>query len=375
MTMASQGDLPLAALEEWMRRFYHTAEIDIGSSGVLDLTVDQLCALTGTELTELGPLPLHDSEPYGGHELRSALATRWTGGDPDPVMVTHGSSEAIWLIMNLAIQPGETMIVVDPVYPQLAEIARWRGVNIVRWKLRVEDDFVPDLDMLEQLIRQCHPAMIVVNFPHNPTGTTISADDQTRLIQLASDSDAWLVWDHAFGELTYEAPPLPIPWARAQKTISLGTLSKSYGLPGLRVGWVVAPTDLLRRMAVMRDYLALYVSPVLEFFAAAAVQNADKIVAKQRAHAQANRALLLDWADAMGDQIRVTRPLGGVSAAVGLPVGVEVEKLCTTLANQRVLLVPGASFGPSLTNHVRLGFGGPRTDLASGLQALAALLA
>ena len=99
-------DIAIARLEAWMRDYYHKVDHDIGSSGVRDLTMAELRALCGFELSELDPMVFHDSESYGGHRLRAALADRWTGGDVDRMMVTHGSSEAIYLVMHLALEPG-----------------------------------------------------------------------------------------------------------------------------------------------------------------------------------------------------------------------------------------------------------------------------
>ena len=196
---------------------------------------------------------------------------------------------------------------------------------------------------LRELARR-RPRMIVVNFPHNPTGVTISREEQDELIAIAAECGAWLVWDNAFGEMTYTAEPLPLPRDRYDKCICFGTLSKSYGLAGLRVGWVLAPPDLLARMALLRDYIALYVSPVLEFFAEAAVRNADRIVALQRDHASTNRQRLLDWAATVPDLVRVAPPHGGVTAFVEFPDQSDVTRLCRELAERhRVLLVPGSA--------------------------------
>ena len=112
-------DLAIARLEAWMRDYYHKVDHDIGSSGVRDLTMAEFRVLCGFDLAELDPMVFHDSESFGGRRLRAALADRWAGGDVDRVMVTHGSSEAIYLVMQLALEPGDELIVVDPAYQQI----------------------------------------------------------------------------------------------------------------------------------------------------------------------------------------------------------------------------------------------------------------
>jgi len=361
-------DIAIARLEAWMRSYYHEVDHDIGSSGVRDLSVAELCALCDLDLSDLSGLTLRDSESFGGRRLRAALADRWTDGATESVIVTHGSSEAIFLVMHLALEPGDEIIVVDPAYQQLYDIARWRGCRVTRWPLRAADGFRADLSRLRELARH-RPRMIVANFPHNPTGVSISRAEQDELVAIASDAGAWLVWDHAFGEITYGAEPLPLPLSRYDRSVCLGTLSKSYGLAGLRVGWCLAPPSLLTRMAVLRDYIALYVSPVLEFFAELAVRHADRIVKVQREHARANRRTLLDWVAAVGpDVARVTPPDGGVTAFVAFPGWPDVTDLCRELAERhRVLMVPGSCFGEAFRGFARIGFGGTAAELATGL--------
>ena len=360
-------DMPLATLEEWMRRYYHAVDHDIGSSGVRDLSMAEFRALCGFDLAELDAMPIRDSESFGGPGLRAALADRWTGGDVDPVVVTHGSSEAIYLVMHLVVEPGDEIVVVDPAYQQLYDIARWRGCRITPWPMDPDHGFRPDPARLRELARS-RPRMIVVNFPHNPTGVSITPREQLEIIEIAREAGAWLVWDNAFGELTYTAAPLPLPWGRYERTVCFGTLSKSYGLAGLRVGWALVPPDLRDRMAVMRDHIALYVSPVLEFFATHAVRHADAIVALQRAHAERNRARLLAWAGSRPDLVHLAPPDGGVSAFVHFPGIPDVTSMCEELAEKhRVLLVPGVCFGAAFTGHARLGFGGTAEGLTEGL--------
>jgi len=361
-------DFAIAKLEAWMRDYYHKVDHDIGSSGVRDLTMAELRELCGFDLSELDTMIFHDSESYGGAGLRAALADRWTGGDVDQIMVTHGSSEAIYLVMHLALEPGDEVIVLDPAYQQLHDIAAWRGCRVTRWQLNATAGFAADLAELSRLAAS-KPRMIVVNFPHNPTGVSITPAEQKELVAIAAEAGAWLVWDHAFGELTYAGDPLPIP--SYDRSIVFGTFSKSYGLAGLRVGWCVAPPELMARMALLRDYIALYVSPILEFFAEQAVRHADRIVAMQREHALRNRQLLVDWVAQRPTLARFTPPAGGVSAFVEFPGLPDVERSCRRLAEEhRVLLVPGSCFGEAYRGYARLGFGGTTAELAAGLDRL-----
>ena len=368
-------DIAIARLEAWMRDYYHNVDHDIGSSGVRDLSMAELRRLCGFELSDLDSMVFHDSESYGGNRLRTALAERWAGGEVDRMMVTHGSSEAIYLVMQLVLEPGDEVVVVDPAYQQLHDIAAARGCRVTRWPLNAREGFAADLALLRALVAAGRPRMIVVNFPHNPTGVSITPEQQRELVAIAAAAGAWLVWDNAFGELTYGADPLPLPTGWYDRCIAFGTFSKSYGLAGLRVGWCLAPRDLLARMALLRDYIALYVSPILEFFAEHAVRNADLIVARQQQHARHNLRLLCEWADGCPDLVRLTPPAGGVTTFVEFPGQPDVTRSCRRLAEQhRVLLVPGECFGDAYRDHARLGFGGTTAELTAGLSLLERVL-
>ncbi len=291
-------------------------------------------------------------------------------------MVTHGSSEAIYLVMQLALEPGDEIVVVDPAYQQLHDIAAWPrlpGHPLAAGRAATASR--PTWPRLRELAAS-RPRMIVVNFPHNPTGVSITPAEQKELVAIAAEAGAWLVWDHAFGELTLRGRPAAAARPGTTRCIAFGTFSKSYGLAGLRVGWCLAPPELLARMALLRDYIALYVSPVLEFFAEHAVRNADRIVALQRrarrreparAHASGPRPRRT-WS-------RFTPPDGGVTAFVEFLGQPDVVRSCRRLAEEhRVLLVPGSCFGDDYRDYARLGFGGTTAELTAGLSRLERVL-
>ena len=361
-----------AILESWMRRYYFEVDLDIGSSGVANYSFRDLREMLGVTLDDLDQIVFHDSETLGGGGLRRALAERYLDGDPSRVMVTHGSTEANFLIMNALLEPGDGIVVLDPFYQQLYGIAEARGCVLHRWHLEYEAGFRPDFSELEGLL---HPGirMVVVNFPHNPTGATLTPEEQRRLVDLCAGVNAYLVWDGAFTLLTYEEPPLPEPLLAYPRTLSMGTLSKAYGLPGLRVGWCLADAEVLERFVRWRDYSLLHLSPLVEQLAARVIENDQLLVAPRLADARANRALVDDWIARHAGLAEWVRPRGGVSGFVKLLPVADSEPLCHRLARERrVLLVPGNSF--DMPQFVRLGFGGPQDQLRAGLDALAELL-
>ena len=361
-----------AHLEKWMRRYYFDTDLDLGSSGVESFSLADLRRLLDIPQSELDAVVFDDSQTLGDPGLRAAIARHWGGVDPEQVMATQGSTEANYLIMNALLRAGDEVIVLDPLYQQLYGIAAAIGCRLRAWRLRAEDGFAPDLEDLRRLISP-RTRMVVVNFPPNPTGASISLGQQEELIRIVADAGAYLVWDAAFAELTYHGRPLPHPGLRYHRSISFGTLSKAYGLPGLRVGWCVAPADVLARCVRLRDYVSLHLSPLVELIARHAVQKADVLLRIRRAQLRANLEILAAWVEGRRGLVEWVRPLGGACAFVRLPSVGDVEAFCHQLARRhRVLLVPGTCFGHP--QHARLGFGCATADLEEGLTRLSALL-
>ncbi len=361
-------NLPPAHLEEWMRLYYFAVDVDIGSSGVADYSLAELRAVLEVEPGELDAVVFHDSRTLGGDDVRAALARRWTGGDAERVMVTHGSTEANFLLMHALLSPGDEVVALDPIYPQLRAVAESAGCRLLPWPLRADRGWSPDLDALESLVGP-RTRMVIVNFPHNPTGATLTPEGQEALLARCARFGAYLVWDAAFADLTYDAPPLPDPAARYGRAVTMGTLSKAYGLPGLRVGWCLAAPAVLGRMAHLRDYLTLHLSPLVEFLAARVIDRADRILAEKRALARRNHARVAAWIGEQGGAVEWTPPAGGVCGFPRFGEVGDVEAFCHRLAREhRVLLVPGTCFG--VPGHARLGFGGPAPALDDGLARL-----
>ncbi|TMC06078.1 MAG: capreomycidine synthase [Chloroflexi bacterium] len=356
-----------ALLEQWYRDHPETDVIDISSSGVRPFRLGELLDVLGLAGDVLGDVLLCDGLPAGGLELRQAVAGRLGLADAGRVMTTHGSSEGIFLALSALLEPGDEIVTLDPVYHSLRSLAEARGCQVRLWSLRTEDGFAACVDRLDAVLTHRTRA-VVVNFPHNPTGVTLTPGDLDRLLAMVADASAYLVWDAAFAELAHDAPPLPDPSLRYERTISTGTLSKAYGLPGLRVGWVVAPGDVIDRSIALKDRTTLSLSPLTELIASRALTGADRLLALRLPEARRNLDALAAWAGERPGQVGWTRPAGGVCSFVRLPDEDDVA-FCRSLARERgVVLVPGLAFDSP--GHARLGFGVPADVFDRGLDEL-----
>ncbi|HEU4455650.1 MAG TPA: capreomycidine synthase [Longimicrobium sp.] len=364
--------VPPALLEHWMRQYYFAVEADLGSSGVEDFPFGELRALLGLGQDELDALVFQDSQTLGGTELREALARRFAGGRAERVMATHGSTEANFLLMHALLKPGDEVVALKPIYPQLATVAAAIGCTVRPWRLRPERGWRPDVEEGCALITP-RTRMVIVNFPHNPTGATLTPGELDALVGACDRVGAWLAWDAAFAELAHDAPPLPDPALRYERAVSMGTLSKAYGLPGLRVGWAVAEPAVLDAMVHLRDYTTLHLSPLVELVARRAVERGDRIVERRAAQARRNRDAVDRWIAGRPGAVSWTLPEGGACGFPRLHEVPDVEAFCHRLAREhRVLLVPGTCFG--VPGHVRLGFGRAAEELEAGLERLAGAL-
>lgn len=359
---------PSSVLEDWMRAHYFSTEADIGSSGVADLTVGEMRALTGLSAGSLDEVVMRDGHCTGERELRAEIAVRWGNGDPEWVTTTHGGSEAIYVALSTLLEPGDTVVVLEPSYHTHFSVARSLGCEVVPWVLRAEHGFAPDLAELSAVVGPGTRA-IVVNFPHNPTGVTLTRDQQCQLIEIARSIDAYLLWDGVLADMVHVGDPLPDPTADYDRAVSVGSFSKAFGLPGMRFGWCCAHPDVIAGMMRLRDRITLSLSPLLELLSLHVVRNAERVVGPRLAQARANLMVLSAWAADHRDLVEYHPPQGGVTAFPRLVGHPDTEPLCAALAeDDRVLLIPGSAFGHP--DRVRLGFGGLPAGLETGLEAL-----
>ncbi|MFI2371885.1 capreomycidine synthase [Streptomyces sp. NPDC018833] len=366
-------------LEEWYRRHLGPDIHDISSSGVHPYSFAEIRDLCSIPAADLDEIVMDDSVSQGGAGIRQAIADRYARGDARRVMVTHGSSEAIALTLTTLLHPGDRVVVQEGIYHSLGHYPRAAGCEVAELPAAAVRDGEIDPDVLERLITP-GTAAVIVNFPHNPSGLTLSPQGLTALTERTAATGAVLVWDAATAEIAHRWEALPDPGAVGGGTVSYGTFSKTFGLPGLRVGWAVAPPELLTATFPLRDRTTLFLSPLVELVAERAMRNADVLIGARAAEARRNLAYLTDWMAEHQDLVRWTPPEGGVCA---LPVFREleraaagpaaVERFCLELLSRhRTLLVPGTAFG--VPHGARLGFGGPEVSFRAGLTGLSEFL-
>lgn len=366
-------------LERWMSTWEMKVEFDIAESGIYPLTTNELLAFLPEDQQaatrdHLLNLRLGYTEARGTEALRTIIAETYRDTGPDDVLVTTGAIEANYLLFNTLLEPGDHIVTIYPAYQQLYAVAKAIGCDVSLWELTPENGFRYDLDALEALVRP-NTKLIVANTPHNPTGAMLSDADLRRIYALAESVGAWLLVDEAYRWLDLPGgDPMAQP-ARdlGPRGISVGTMSKPFGLPGLRIGWIVAPADVVGQCWATRDYISLSPGKLNDYLAQVALTVRDKIVTRNWEIVQANLAAADAWFEEHADLATWTRPRGGLLALMKYDFAVPSREVSDVLASDfSVMLAPGSAFG--YEGYLRIGVGQRPDIFAEGLRRAAIAL-
>ena len=358
-----------------MTRHETHVRYDIAESGILPLSTADLLAFEPPEeraatLASLLALPLGYSEARGTEQLRSMLAATYARGDADHILVTTGAIEANYLLFNQLLDAGDHMVAPYPAYQQLYTVPKAIGCDVSLWHVGPETGYRYDVDALERLVTS-RTRVIVVNTPHNPTGAMLSPADARRVYAIAESVGATVIGDEAYRWLEVPggdafAPPM---FDLGPRGVSVGTLSKPFGLPGLRIGWIAGPPDLIRACWGLRDYISLSPGKLNDALACLGLKHREAIVARNRAIIQANLGAATTWIGAR-PYLGWTPPRGGLLALLKydsavMPVA-SLELADRLAIDWSVMLAPGSAFG--YEHHLRLGIGQRPEVFAKGLE-------
>jgi len=361
-------DLRDFKLERFFDRYEFAVEYLLCSSDCESITLRELLQLEPQARDRLENLWLGYTESAGGAALRKEIAGMYAAIQPEDVLVHSGAEEAIFLFMHAMLRPGDHVIVHTPCYQSLTEVARSAGAQVSPWPARAENNWALDPDELKRLLRP-NTRAVILNLPHNPTGWLMDRSVFEEVNSLTSSKGIILFNDEVYRGLEYRpADRLPAACDLNPLAVSLGVLSKTYGLAGLRIGWVATRNrKVLERMAAYKDYTTICNSAPSELLAEVAVRHRDALARRNLEIISRNLDLLDPFFAAHPQRFTWKRPAAG-SIAFPRLVGEDVEQFCDRLARQSgVLLAPGPLFGDD-GNHFRIGFG--RASLAQALEKL-----
>jgi aspartate/methionine/tyrosine aminotransferase len=359
------------ALERYFARWEFAVEHLLCASDVQGLPMSELLALADDETRGLWDgLTLGYTESTGHPLLRREIAALYETIEPDEVLVFSGAEEAIFCLLNVVLGPGDHAIVTWPGYQSLYEVGRAVGADVSLHELYESEGWSLDVDRLLAAIRP-KTRLVIVNAPHNPTGMLPSHEAWRALTEACAAAGVHLLADEVYRLLEFEPDDRLQPGADAfPEGISLGVMSKSFAMAGLRIGWLAShDRALLQRVAAFKDYTTICPPAPSEILSIIGLRARDTVLARSRAILAANLPLLDAFLDDHAGAFRWVRPRAGSVAFPRLTLkGTTADDFAAELVQaEGVLLMPGSRFGHD-GNHVRIGFG--RMDLPVALERL-----
>lgn len=355
-------------LERYFAKYEFKTEYLLCSSDCEAMSIADLLALEPGAAEKFPQTWLGYTESQGHPVLRKEISKIYESVEPEEILIHAGAEEAIFLFMLATLKENDHIIVHAPHYQSLSEIARGMGCFISPWRAREENSWALDLDELRHLMRSSTKA-IVINTPHNPTGYLMSRTDCEAVSKFAQENKLLLFSDEVYRESEYDpSTRLPAACDFGEHAVSLGVMSKTYGLAGLRIGWIATKNKkVYEQMASLKDYTTICNAAPSEFLAEVAVRNRQKLINRNLSIIKQN----LDVVDGLFTRHSAffdwVRPTAG---SMGFPKLLEgdVEDFCDDLVKKAsVLLLPGTIYDDS-RNHFRIGLG--RKNLPQAVERL-----
>ena len=352
----------------WENRVAH----NLSESGVHPMTVEELLGADGA--AELLRQRLVYVQSNGSPSLREAIAALYPGATPDNVVAANGTAEANYIVTWRLVEPGDEVVMMLPNYMQLWGVVRGQGATVVPWRLREERGWAPDLDELRTLVT-ARTRLIAICNPNNPTGSTLSEEAMRAVVDVAQRHGTWILSDEVYRGAELDGGETPSFWGSYDRVLVACGLSKAYGLPGLRVGWVAGPPSTVAELRARKDYLTISQGALSDFLAGRALQPdvRPRILARTRGIVRGNLPVLQRWMEGRGNGFRLVPPRAGAIAYARYSWPVKSTRLAERLRDeQSVLVVPGDQFG--MDGYLRIGLGNEPRDLEQGLGGIGRVL-
>jgi len=339
------------------------------------LSVEELLELTGvgaSALDHILSMKLTYGAIEGSERLRAAIAALYETVEPANTLVTHGAIGANKLVHETIVEPGDRVISVQPTYQQHYAIPASYGADVQILTLRAANEFLPDLDELRALVTP-NTSLIAINNPNNPTGSLMDKALLTQIGEIAASADAFVLCDEVYRGTDQTGTGTSASIADVYgKGISTGSMSKAFSLAGLRLGWIVAPVEVIAAVNHHRDYSTISVGMIDDYLAMIALESAEKLLERSRSITRTNLAILSDWVDAES-RVSWVKPQAGTTALLDYDVDMASRDFCMQLlAETGVLFTPGSAL--AIEGHVRIGYANTTEVLTDGLPHVSSFL-
>ena len=362
-------------VEIWMNEWETRCTYNLAETCVASITINELLALSGrdeADLYEILSMKLTYGDIEGSDRLRAAISKLYANTSIADITITHGTIAANMLVHKGLVERGDHVVSIIPTYQQHYSIPRSIEANVATLSLEASDGFLPDLDRLRSMVT-LETKLIALTNPNNPTGALIERPMLEAIAEVADSVGAYLLCDEVYrGTGQVGDGMVPSIVDIYHRGISTAGMSKVFSLAGLRVGWVVAPKELTEKIMIHRDYDTISVGMINDHFAAIALENASKVLARSQAITRENLAILDRW---ITNEPRVdwVKPRAGTTAMLKLDIPMSSREFCIDLLEKTgVMLTPGDAF--DMEGYVRIGYANEREILEAGLSEMSAYL-
>jgi len=360
--------------ERVMSKWENVVKYNLAESGVHPATVrdfiDDPAVIDDLLATELNYV-----QANGIIELREQIAALYPDASPDNVLVTVGCAEANYLAIQTLLAPGDEMVMMLPNYMQIWGIANNLGVQVKGFHLREEEGWAPDLDQLADVVSGQTKLIAVCN-PNNPTGHILTEAEMQAVVEAADKVGAWLLADEVYaGAERLSDEQTPSFWGRYERVLANNSLSKAYGLPGLRIGWVVGPPDTVDDIWARHEYTTIGTTMLANKLAAIALspQVRPRIIKRTRDYIRRGFPILDGWLESHEGLFDLVPPQAAAIAFARYHLRINSTELAERLMHDKsVLIVPGDHFG--MDHHLRISYGLQPDYLRAGLERIRELL-
>lgn len=360
-------------LERIQSTWENRVTYNLTESGVHPMTIRELVTEPET-IDALLSTELNYPQTNGVLELRERVAALYPGATPDNVLITTGCAQANFTAFLAIMQPGDELAYMLPNYMQIWGLAHNWDYPVRTFSLKEERGWGLDLDELERAVTAKTKLVAIVN-PNNPTGHILTYTERHAVIAAASRVGAWLLSDEVYaGAERLTDQVTPSVWGEYDRVLAMGSLSKAYGLPGLRIGWVVAPAEIVEKIWAWQDYITIGTTMLANKLAAYALspEVRPRILRRTRALIQDGYRNLESWCQRQGDLLSWVPPEAAAIAFVRYRREINSTELVRRLLQKDAFVVPGDVFG--LDHFLRISFGLPADDLHEGLERLRQVL-
>lgn len=357
--------LELFKMERMQSEWEFHVDYNLSESGVFPLTFDEL--VSAPELDEIKKTPLGYLQTNGTEALRDRIAHMYTGAGIENILVTSGSAEANFLLMWKCIEHGDEVIIMLPNYMQMWGLMKSFGADVKTFFLREHLDWNPDPSELRNLIGP-KTKLIALTNPNNPTGAQLNEEARRTIIELADRAGAWIFSDEVYQGAELDGNITPSLWGTYPKVVVTSGLSKAYGLPGLRTGWMVGPADFIQDIWPYHDYTTISISAVSDRLARLTLEpeTRKKILGRTRNILTSNWPVIRDWFKRHEGVFKYIDPKAGAIVFPRYTFDFNSTRLIDKLREEKsVLVVPGDHF--EMDGYIRFGYGDKKEYLERAL--------